>query len=46
MKINIPRGFPAGGTLKCMESKDNTGLEDVKSIFIIFVNRHNNIYIH
>lgn len=32
MKINIPRGFPTGGTLKSEVSKPDIGHKNVKSI--------------
>lgn len=32
VKINVPRGFPTGGTLRSQVSKSVTGLEDTQSI--------------
>lgn len=31
VKVNVPRGFPTGGTLLSEVSKSTNGLEDVKS---------------
>lgn len=32
VKINVPRGFPTGGTLRSQVSKSVTGLVDIQSI--------------